>query len=77
MRIIKNTSLQGFSIPFNTPEGIKYKFLGPKASFDIPDNWGSSVSENLVRRRMVKITQVESVAAPVTPSPKVKKNKSR
>ena len=77
MRIIKNTSLQGFSIPFTTPEGIKYKFLGPKASFEIPDGWGSSVSENLVRRRMAKITHIESPISPVTPLPKAKATKKR
>lgn len=80
MRIIKNTSLQGFSVPFTTPEGVKYVFLGSKASLEIPDSWSSQVSENLVRRRMAKITYVEDSAppvAPVTPLPKAtKKRKS-
>ena len=58
MKIFKNTCLQGFSIPFQTPEGIKHFFIGSKKSLETPDNWSSQVAENLVRRRMFKITHV-------------------
>ena len=59
MRIVKNTSLQGFYISFTTPEGNKDIFLTPKSSIETPDSWSSPIAENLVRRRMATIMYVE------------------
>jgi hypothetical protein len=56
VKIIKNTSMQGFSIPFGTPDGVTTIFLGSKKQIEIPDNWKSKVVENLVHRRMVRLT---------------------
>ena len=41
MRIVRNTSLQGFYISFTTPEGNKDIFLAPKSSIETPDSWSS------------------------------------
>ena len=69
MKIVKNVSMQGFSVPFGTPEGVKTVFLGPKKQIEVPDNWRSKVAENLVFRRMAKLTYVPDpqpiVKAPV------------
>ena len=58
MKILKNTSMQGLSVPFGTPEGVKSVFVGPKQQIEVPDNWKSKVAENLVHRRMAKLTYV-------------------
>lgn len=69
MKIFKNISLQGFSVPFSTPEGIKYVFIAPKNSFETPDSWSSKVAVTLVTRRMFKITSIADPApVPVTDS---------
>lgn len=79
MKVFKNTGLQGFSIPFNSPEGIKYVFIGPKVSFKAPDSWTSKVAETLVARRMFKITQIQdtqpSLERVVTAPKKLNKNR--
>ena len=86
MKIFKNISLQGFSVPFNTPTGIKYVFIGAKSSFQAPDGWSSQVAVTLVGRRMFKILTVDNptpvvqapVAQKVVPSfPKGKKSTPR
>lgn len=69
MKIIKNTSMQGLNIPFATPEGVKSIFLAPKQQAEISDNWKSRIVENLVHRRMVKLTHTpDPVQQPVSPS---------
>lgn len=68
MRIVRNTTLQGFYISFNTPEGHKDIFLAPKSVIETPDSWSSSVVENLVKRRMATIRYVED-PAPLPPPP--------
>tara|TARA_R110002051_G_scaffold324061_1_gene419877 strand:- start:3865 stop:4104 length:240 start_codon:yes stop_codon:yes gene_type:complete len=79
MRIVKNTSLQGFYISFSTPEGNKDVFLAPKSSIETPDSWSSLIAENLVRRRMATIRYVEDetpiVSEPVISSRFKKRNK--
>jgi hypothetical protein len=67
MKIVKNTSMQGLSIPFGTPEGVKTIFLAPKQEIQVPEKWKSSVAENLLHRRMVKIKVVVDTA-PVSPT---------
>ena len=67
MKIVKNTSLQGLSISFKTPEGIKSIFLSPKSQCDVPDSWTSKVLLNLVKRRMAKVINVVDTLKPVKP----------
>jgi hypothetical protein len=76
MKIFKNTSMQGLSIPFGTPEGVKTVFVGPKKQIEVPNNWKSKVVENLVHRRMGKLTIVPDPQPEVVPNP-VKKRKTK
>lgn len=75
MKLIKNISMQGFSIPFGTRGGVKSFFLAPKQQIEVPDNWKSKIAENLVHRRMVKIVHVPN-PAPVVQAPTKKTRKS-
>lgn len=74
MKTIRNTSMQGLSIPFATPEGVKSLFLTPKQQVEVPDKWKSKVLENLVHRRMVKMTQVANPEPIKTPTTKNRKS---
>jgi hypothetical protein len=74
MKIFKNTSMQGFSIPFGTPQGVKTIFVGPKKQIEVPNNWRSKVVENLVHRRMGKLTIVPDPQPEPIPTP-VKRRK--
>tara|TARA_S200002703_G_scaffold60638_1_gene52494 strand:+ start:3094 stop:3342 length:249 start_codon:yes stop_codon:yes gene_type:complete len=76
MKIIRNTSMQGLSIPFATPKGVTTLFLAPKKRVEVPNEWKSRVAENLVHRRMVKMTVVAD-SAPVTPQNPVKRTRLR
>ena len=72
MKIVKNTSMQGLSIPFGTPEGVRTFFIAPKQQVEVPNSWKSKVAENLVHRRMVRITNVAdpaSIPAPLKAKP--------
>ncbi len=66
MKIVKNTSMQGLSIPFGTPKGVRTFFIAPKEQVEVPDGWESSVARNLVHRRMVRLTQVTDHVAATT-----------
>lgn len=76
MKIVKNVSMQGFSVPFGTPEGVKTFFLAPKQQVEVPDKWKSKVAENLVHRRMAKIMNVPE-PTPVVEAPTRKTRKSK
>jgi len=76
MKIFKNTSMQGLSIPFGTPEGVKTVFVGPKKQIEVPNNWRSKVVENLVHRRMGKLTIVPDPQPKIVPTP-VKQRKTK
>lgn len=71
MKTIRNTSMQGLNIPFATPNGVTTLFLAPKKQVQVPDQWKSKVVENLVHRRMVKMT-FTSNPQPVAPKAPVK-----
>jgi len=75
MKIVKNISMQGLNIPFDTRGGVKSFFLAPKDQVEIPDSWNSKVVESLVHRRLVKMTQKAEVAPTVSPRPSPKKYK--
>jgi len=55
---IQNTALQGFNIPFETPTGVKYAYIGPKSTLVLPSSYSSNVLNNLVRRKIVRVTRV-------------------
>ena len=58
MKIVKNTSMQGIYVAFETPTGPVQKFLASKASIQVPDSWSGRAPDNMIRRRMLKITQI-------------------
>lgn len=60
MRSLQNTTLQGFNIPFNTPNGLYDIYLRPKQTIQVPDDYSSKVMNNLILRRMLKITKIET-----------------
>lgn len=55
---IQNTALQGFNIPFETPNGVKYIYIKPKGILSLPISYSSIVLENLVRRKIFRVTRV-------------------
>lgn len=71
MKTVKNTSMQGIYVTFETPQGAVQKFLAPKATTKVPDSWGGRVVENLLRRRMVKVMSDPVPPQPVTPPKKI------
>lgn len=68
MKSIRNTTLQGFTVPFKTPQGLQEVFIRPKTTIEVPDSYTSIVLDNLVKRRMFKL----SILSEVTTSPVVK-----
>jgi len=72
MKIVKNTSMQGFSVPFTTPNGVIYRFISPKQTINIPDSWGGKVLDNLVKRRMFKVRLVKDSSE--EPKPVIQKH---
>ena len=77
MKSVKNTSLQGISIPFKTPKGVRSIFLAPKATASVPDSWVSKVLLNLVKRRMAKVINVVDVAPTPVPTRHASKKYNR
>jgi len=73
MKIVKNTSMQGIYVLFETSEGSKQRFLASRSSIKVPDSWGGRVLDNLITRRMVRVTNVQEplapVSAPTNPTP--------
>jgi len=55
---IQNTALQGFNIPFETPNGVKYIYINPKSILTLPSSYSSIVLNNLVRRKIIRVTKV-------------------
>jgi len=55
MKIIMNTSLQSWSLPFRTEAGVKHYYLKPSESVQIP---ASYITDNVIRyeeRRLITI----------------------
>lgn len=55
MKRIKNDSLQAFFIYLNTDEGIKDRWLQPRESIVVPDEYITQQLKNLHNRRLIKI----------------------
>ena len=70
MKVVKNTSMQGIYVAFETPTGPVQKFLASKASIQVPDSWGGRAPDNMIRRRMLKVTHTPDAPIP-TSAPKV------
>lgn len=60
MRSVKNTTLQGFNIPFNTNSGLVEVYLRPKSTIVVPDDYSSKIVDNLIKRRMVRVTRIKN-----------------
>lgn len=58
MKLIKNDSLQSFTVFFNTEKGCKEKWLRPGESIVVPDNYITEQIKTLHRRRIFKISNV-------------------
>jgi hypothetical protein len=56
MKLVKNDSLQAFTVFFNTENGCLEKSLKPGESIVVPDNYITEQIENLFKRRIFKIT---------------------
>lgn len=76
MKVVKNTSMQGIYVAFETPTGPVQKFLASKASIQVPDSWGGRAPDNMIRRRMLKVTHIPDAPVP-TPAPVAPTKKSK
>ena len=74
MKIVKNTSMQGIYVAFETSEGVSQKFIAPKSSIQVPDSWGGRAPDNMIKRRMLRI---HNVPDPITPTPQPPKKTNR
>lgn len=58
MKVIQNTTLQGFNIPFNTPNGIVDIYLRPKKAVVVPLSYSSQILNTLIKRKQIRVTKV-------------------
>jgi hypothetical protein len=56
MKVVKNDSLQSFTIYFNTEKGAQEKWMKPGESIVVPDHYITEQIKTLHRRRMFKIS---------------------
>ena len=56
MKLVKNDSLQSFTVFFNTEKGSKEKWLEPGQSIVVPDSYITEQIRTLHRRRLFKIS---------------------
>jgi len=56
MKLVKNDSLQAFTIYFSTEKGAKEKWIAPGESILVPASYITEQLRTLQRRRMFKIT---------------------
>lgn len=56
MKVVKNDSLQSFTIYFNTEKGAQGKWMKPGESIVVPDHYITEQINILHRRRMFKIS---------------------
>ena len=57
MKQITNVSLQSWSLPLRTPEGIKEYYLTPKQSIKIP---ASYITEHIVRYQQRNLIAIKN-----------------
>jgi hypothetical protein len=58
MRQITNTTMQLIFIPFVTKNGLIEMGLRPKKTVIIPDDYSSVILNNLIKRRQIKIKEI-------------------
>ena len=56
MKVVKNNSLQSFTVFFNTEKGNKEVWMTPGNSIVVPDNYVTEQIKTLHRRRIFKIS---------------------
>jgi hypothetical protein len=56
MKVVKNDSLQAFTIHFKTEKGMTAKWLQPGESIVVPAKYITEQVKTLHRRRMFKIS---------------------
>lgn len=56
MKVVKNDSLQSFSVFFRTEKGTKERWLTPGESIVVPDSYITEQIKTLHRRRIFKIS---------------------
>tara|TARA_R100000951_G_C2569040_1_gene158125 strand:- start:90 stop:266 length:177 start_codon:yes stop_codon:yes gene_type:complete len=56
MKVVKNDSMQSFTVYFNTEKGSKEKWLLPGETIVVPDHYITEQLETLHRRRIFKIS---------------------
>lgn len=56
MKLVKNDSLQSFTVSFQTEKGITTKWLQPGESIVVPENYLTEQIKTLHRRRIFKIS---------------------
>jgi len=56
MKLIKNDSLQAFSVYFMTEKGTKERRIKPGESLVVPDTYITEQLRTLQRRKLFKIT---------------------
>lgn len=70
MKVIRNTTLQAFSVPFKTPKGLQEVYVRPRQTIEVPDSYTSVVLDNLIKRRMFKMSVIQEVAVSQTATAK-------
>jgi len=58
MKLITNTSLQSWSLPFRTEKGVQSFFLEPKRSVKIPDSY---ITDDVLRYQRRKLISIRSI----------------
>jgi len=58
MKQVTNTSLQSWSLPFTTPEGVKSIYLTPKQSVTVPSAW---ITEYIIRYQQRSLISIKNV----------------
>lgn len=56
MKVVKNDSLQAFTIYFNTEKGCKEKWIQPGESIVVPESYITEQIKTLHRRRIFTIS---------------------
>ena len=55
MKIIMNTSLQSWSLPFRTEHGVKTHYLQPNESIQVPASFITDVVIRYQKRQLISI----------------------
>ena len=58
MKIITNTSLQSWSLPFKTPLGLKSYYLQPNETIQVPTSY---ITEDVIRYQERNLIKIKSV----------------